>query len=105
MHNKVPPIFSGPLGDLKEEGGVGFALGPRTKGKGESSDGGSGKERGCLLVRAPHLLSWRGWGWFPVCPLPHPYPAFSTPQLTTGVVSVVSRCGRVDTVFVLGKVV
>lgn len=26
------------------------------------------KKRGCLQARAPHLLSWRGWGLFPVLP-------------------------------------
>lgn len=46
MHNRIPAIFSSPLGVLKGEGGRGDVnMGLGTKGKGESSAGGSGKDK------------------------------------------------------------
>lgn len=51
------------------------------------------RTRGRLLSRAPYLLSWRGWGLSPACPLRYSCSAFSSPQPTAGVVPAVSQRG------------
>lgn len=54
--------------------------------------------RGCLPVRAPHCCPGEDRACFQFCFLLPSYPAFSTTQLTTRVVSAASQFGLVDTV-------
>lgn len=41
-------------------------MGLETRGGGESSEGRGGKEQRLSANEGPHLLSWGGWGLFPV---------------------------------------
>lgn len=73
MHNRIPAVFSSPLGVLKGEGGRGDVnLGLGTKGKGESPAGGSGKDKRLPESKGSRLLSWGSWGLFPVSSSPAP---------------------------------
>lgn len=86
---KHQQLFSGPLGVLRGEGEVGEVLmGLGTRGGGESSDGGGGKEQRLSVSKGPHLLSWGGWGLFPV---------ISSVPLLPRMVSAASQASFVDT--------
>lgn len=58
LHNKIPAIFSSPLGVLKGGGRRDVVLGLGTKGKGESSDGGRGNDKRLPASKGSPLLSW-----------------------------------------------